>query len=90
MCKHIRLILSFNDEDNKAVLKAVEKLRTSMGVTVEIMNGVAVLNQYVELPYISTDEGTRVFGVKSINRFIGKQLSPVTPKLVPSRGEKVR
>ena len=78
MFKHIRLMLSFNAKDNEAALEAVEKIRTAIGVEVEIMNGVAVLNQYVELPFISTDEGDRVSGTKAINRFIDKQISKAT------------
>ena len=78
MFKHIRLMLSFNAKDNEVALEAVEKIRTVTGVEVEIMNGVAVLNQYVELPFISTDEGDRVSGTKAINRFIDKQISKAT------------
>jgi len=75
MCKRITLFGSLKDDENNAVLPCLYDLRDKKGVQLEVPCDTGLLDEYIRLPSIYTDEGERAYGVEGIKRFVEAQLA---------------
>lgn len=67
--KTVRLFASSNDSVDKEVCEELERLDFKVVYT----RDTKILEGWVQLPIIQTEEGDRYYGPLSIGKFIGKQ-----------------
>jgi len=69
MCTKITLFPSLKNEENHAVIDGLKALKQK-GVTLTIVGDSGILDEFIDLPSIHTDDGIRVSGVRAINRYV--------------------
>ena len=74
MCKHIRVFPSLKKEENIIVLEDLQRLKKAKNITFEFLGSVGILDEFINLPAIITDQGDRVDGLEPVKRFLKGQL----------------
>jgi len=67
MTKHLILFESTSQEKNE---NARQKLRRLKNTNIEFVTDCGLLEEFLELPFIETTEGTRKYGIASIEKYV--------------------
>ncbi len=82
MCREIKVFPSLKREENIIVLEDLNRLKQFNGTTFAFLGNVAsLLDDYMNLPAIITDEGDRVEGLEEVRWFLEGQLQKLSSEV---------